>query len=224
MRRIVSLWLAQFPVERLIRDTPELSASQPLVLVQAGARGLRLAACSPAALACGLRPGERLADARARVPHLVARRHEPERDVRARRDVLQLERAVDAGDRRDERLAGHVTATIAGRAAGDRLERSVRDVDDDVVERERPVRRHHRSGDRRGRAALTGDLLALEAFALLRLLVGERPRQVRHRLAGRQRPRIGEGTSVRLASARHEGGEEKWTDDESRARDACSVH
>jgi protein ImuB len=86
MRRIVSLWLPQFPVERLIRDTPETtltapSTSQPLVLVQAGARGLRLAACSTAALACGLRPGERLADARARVPHLAARRHEPDRDA-----------------------------------------------------------------------------------------------------------------------------------------------
>jgi protein ImuB len=51
------------------------------VLVQAGARGLRLAACSAAALACGLRPGERLADARARVPRLAARRHEPDRDA-----------------------------------------------------------------------------------------------------------------------------------------------
>jgi protein ImuB len=51
------------------------------VLVQAGARGLRLAACSPAALACGLRPGERLADARARIPRLAARRHEPDRDA-----------------------------------------------------------------------------------------------------------------------------------------------
>jgi protein ImuB len=82
MRRIVSLWLPQFPVERLIRDTPETTwTSQPLVLVQAGARGLRLAACSPAALACGLRPGERLADARARVPRLAARRHEPDRDA-----------------------------------------------------------------------------------------------------------------------------------------------
>jgi protein ImuB len=58
-----------------------LPASQPLVLVQAGAHGLRLAACSTAARSLGLRPGERLADARARVPHLVSRLHEPEKDA-----------------------------------------------------------------------------------------------------------------------------------------------
>jgi protein ImuB len=82
MRRIVSLWLPQFPIERLIREIPEtLPASQPLVLVQAGAHGLRLAACSTAARSLGLRPGERLADARARVPHLVSRLHEPEKDA-----------------------------------------------------------------------------------------------------------------------------------------------
>ncbi|HUF44018.1 MAG TPA: DNA polymerase Y family protein, partial [Aestuariivirgaceae bacterium] len=53
---------------------------QPLVLVQAGPHGLRLAACSAAARIRGLKPGERLADARARVPNLVSRRHEPDRD------------------------------------------------------------------------------------------------------------------------------------------------
>jgi protein ImuB len=83
MRRIVSLWLPQFPVERLIRDMPRRERppmDQPLVLVQAGPHGLRLAACSAAARIRGLKPGERLADARARVPNLVSRRHEPDRD------------------------------------------------------------------------------------------------------------------------------------------------
>ena len=51
------------------------------MLVQAGAHGLRLAACSPAALALGLKPGERLADARARIPGLVSRPHEPDKDA-----------------------------------------------------------------------------------------------------------------------------------------------
>jgi protein ImuB len=75
--------LPQFPVERLIRDMPRQERppmDQPLVLVQAGPHGLRLAACSAAARIRGLKPGERLADARARVPNLVARRHEPDRD------------------------------------------------------------------------------------------------------------------------------------------------
>jgi protein ImuB len=57
------------------------SSSQPLVLVQAGAHGLRLAACSAAAEARGLKTGERLADARARVPDLVSRLHEPDKDA-----------------------------------------------------------------------------------------------------------------------------------------------
>ena len=51
------------------------------MLVQAGAHGLRVWACSGAALRCGLKPGERLADARARIPNLLARRHEPDRDA-----------------------------------------------------------------------------------------------------------------------------------------------
>ena len=51
------------------------------MLVQAGAHGLRLTACSTAARSLGLKPGERLADARARVPHLVSRLHEPDRDA-----------------------------------------------------------------------------------------------------------------------------------------------
>jgi protein ImuB len=84
MRRIVSLWLPQFAIERLIRDRPRqdmIPTSQPLVLVQAGAHGLRLAACSAAARARGLKTGERLADARARVPDLVSRLHEPDKDA-----------------------------------------------------------------------------------------------------------------------------------------------
>jgi protein ImuB len=51
------------------------------VLVQAGAHGLRLAACSAAARARGLKTGERFADARARVPDLVSRLHEPDKDA-----------------------------------------------------------------------------------------------------------------------------------------------
>jgi protein ImuB len=52
-----------------------------LVLVESGARGLILVAGDRLALARGLKAGERLADARARVPDLASGLHEPERDA-----------------------------------------------------------------------------------------------------------------------------------------------
>lgn len=87
MRRIVSLWLPHFPIERLIRAArrhgkpPPMGPGQPLALVESGAHGLRLAACDERARARGLRPGERLADARARAPDLASRPHEPDKDA-----------------------------------------------------------------------------------------------------------------------------------------------
>ncbi len=89
MRRIVSLWLPQFPVERLTRacQRPDHSRSitktLPFALVAAGPKGLRLTACDGLALRLGLRPGLRLADARARAPHLDSTLHEPEKDAAA---------------------------------------------------------------------------------------------------------------------------------------------
>ncbi len=58
-----------------------MSAHVPFVLVTPGARGLRLAACNDEARARGLQPGERLADARARVPDLASAVHEPAEDA-----------------------------------------------------------------------------------------------------------------------------------------------
>jgi protein ImuB len=58
-----------------------LSAHVPFVLVTPGARGLRLAACNDEARARGLQPGERLADARAKVPDLASAVHEPAEDA-----------------------------------------------------------------------------------------------------------------------------------------------
>jgi len=49
--------------------------------VESGAKGLRLTACDRLAIARGLKPGERLADARARVPDLATALHEPENDA-----------------------------------------------------------------------------------------------------------------------------------------------
>src|SRR5687767_9387592 len=87
MRRIASLWLPQFPVERLNRAlkheglSPLNMPGQAFALVESGAKGLRLAACDELALSLGLRPGQRLADARAQVPDLASALHEPEKDA-----------------------------------------------------------------------------------------------------------------------------------------------
>ena len=53
----------------------------PFVLVTAGPRGLKLTACNDEARARGLTPGERLADARAKVPDLASGVHDPAGDA-----------------------------------------------------------------------------------------------------------------------------------------------
>jgi protein ImuB len=89
MRRIASLWLPHFPVERLNRAlkqeglSPLYVQGQAFALVESGAKGLRLTACDELALSLGLRPGQRLADARAQVPDLATTLHEPEKDAAA---------------------------------------------------------------------------------------------------------------------------------------------
>lgn len=88
MRRIVSLWLPLFPVEQLMRalqkaGEPLPPPEAPFVLVSAGAKGMRLAAINRVAQRLGLAPGDRLADARARVPDLLSEIQEPEKDEAA---------------------------------------------------------------------------------------------------------------------------------------------
>ncbi len=53
----------------------------PFALVEAGAKGLRLAAVNPMAKSFGLMHGQRLADARAAVPDLLSEVHEPDQDL-----------------------------------------------------------------------------------------------------------------------------------------------
>lgn len=55
----------------------------PFALVGPAAQGLRLTAVTPAARAMGLVPGQKLADARAAVPHLLTAPAEPEADAQA---------------------------------------------------------------------------------------------------------------------------------------------
>lgn len=88
MRRIVSVWLPQWPIERRAREAAHGSRPQPdddalFVLAGTGKNGLTVTAANGAALAQGIWPGIGLADARARCPHLVSAPAEPETDARA---------------------------------------------------------------------------------------------------------------------------------------------
>ena len=106
-RRVLALYLPQFPCERLRRqhagvaarlDAPQgsrLDAPQgsrlealqqsppdaPLALTEKHQGAVILVAVDAQALAAGLAPGLRLADARARVPELVALPHDPAADA-----------------------------------------------------------------------------------------------------------------------------------------------
>jgi protein ImuB len=85
MRRIISLWFPDFPVERFIRARrkqrkPTVPPGLPFALVESGAKGLRLAAVNRAARGFGLMRGQRLNDARAAVPDLLTEQHEPQED------------------------------------------------------------------------------------------------------------------------------------------------
>ncbi|MCC7275114.1 MAG: DNA polymerase Y family protein [Alphaproteobacteria bacterium] len=88
MRRIISLWLPSWPIDRW-RQRRAAPADGPFALVATVDGGRRLAALDAAAVAAGLRVGDALADARARLPALVTADAEPERDAA---DLLALAR------------------------------------------------------------------------------------------------------------------------------------
>ncbi len=85
MRRIISVWFREFPVERFLRERRKLNLPTPprglpFALVEKGPKGLRLSAVNAAARQFGLSPSQRLADARAAVPDLLTEQYEPEKD------------------------------------------------------------------------------------------------------------------------------------------------
>ncbi len=73
MRRIVSVWLPAWPIERLRRHRgrEDVPADRPLALVANGAHGLEIAAVNEAARALRVRVGAGLADTRAALPELI---------------------------------------------------------------------------------------------------------------------------------------------------------
>jgi len=78
---VISLWLPTLATDRICRARPDWRA-EPLATAAAenGARIIR--AVNAAALACGLRPGLKVADGRAMVPHLRLIDDDPARDRR----------------------------------------------------------------------------------------------------------------------------------------------
>jgi protein ImuB len=86
-QRILSLWIADLPCDRILRQLragSPASARQvepPLAVLDKIRSARRIVALNETARACGLRLGETEADARARIPHLLCEDAEPEKDA-----------------------------------------------------------------------------------------------------------------------------------------------
>ena len=86
MRRILSVWLPNLPLERLRRMEPgAVPDERPFGLVTSEGSRLIISAVTAAALSDGVSPGMRLADARAVCPALVTQPSEPARHHLAKR-------------------------------------------------------------------------------------------------------------------------------------------
>lgn len=87
-RRIASLFLPVWPVERLYRElarqaAPLPVAERPRALARAGAGGIRLTGCDAAARAAGVTPGQLVPDAMALCPKLEIHPADPAGDFKA---------------------------------------------------------------------------------------------------------------------------------------------
>jgi protein ImuB len=80
MKRIASIWLPGLAIERWAK-TADCAPDAPIVLTVEGTHGLIIHAVTKAAAERGARPGERLTDARALDPRLVAIPADPEGDA-----------------------------------------------------------------------------------------------------------------------------------------------
>jgi protein ImuB len=90
MRRILSVWLPQFPLQRLQQQEPgAVPAEAPFALIATEGSRLVIHAANAAAVRAGVQPGQGLADARAIAPALLSRPAEPARDRKA---LLRLAR------------------------------------------------------------------------------------------------------------------------------------
>ncbi len=98
MKRIVSVCLPHWPIERLraaerrvhlTRATPPDARVAPFALVEASHRGVRLMSVNAAAVAEGLRAGDALADARAVLPTLAVADARPQADKAGLRQLAR---------------------------------------------------------------------------------------------------------------------------------------
>ena len=90
MKRIVSVWLPLWPIERMRRAQPSLVPDDaPLALVEAGTHGIRITAVNVRAAKEGVRIGQALADARAAFPGLPTQPADPRRDRTALRRLAR---------------------------------------------------------------------------------------------------------------------------------------
>ncbi|MEM7775115.1 MAG: DNA polymerase Y family protein [Pseudomonadota bacterium] len=93
MKRFVSIWLANFPIERLRRAKApgrvktsfdsQPAREHPFALAMSGARGITIAAVNQSARRAGVQIGQTVADARSIFPALMTQPAEPENDARA---------------------------------------------------------------------------------------------------------------------------------------------
>ena len=82
MRRVLSVWLPRWPLDRWRRTSAEPDDGGPFALVDSTDKGLRLAAVNEAASAGGLYPGMALTDARAVLPSIRTRTWDATADAR----------------------------------------------------------------------------------------------------------------------------------------------
>ena len=86
MKRIVSVWLPLWPIERMRRHSALAGLpgagkdDTPLALVETESHGIRITAVNVRAARDGVAIGASLADARAALPALISRPAEPARD------------------------------------------------------------------------------------------------------------------------------------------------
>lgn len=86
-QRMLSLWIADLPCDRILRQLAARSfpcprqVEPPLAVVGRIRNARRIVALNETARACGLRLGETEADAKARVPHLLCEDAEPDKDA-----------------------------------------------------------------------------------------------------------------------------------------------
>ena len=84
MQRMLSIWLPDWEIERLGRQSPALvPRGKPFALVDRDARGIKVRAFNAVAMQEGVQVGVSLSDARVAVPGLLTHPSEPVADLRA---------------------------------------------------------------------------------------------------------------------------------------------